>query len=163
MGGRHGFRLKSRPPYPRHMMLVRCRRAGTSCAGPDLPGNGCCREWRQAASWAVVGRMRGGERCRRTVSGAALRGWHVCRVKQQVVKAWQWQVDNTSPRTVTARGRAMIPAFGAALQHRIWHAAPPNRTRLFTTVSDANDIYNYIEQGVHFTMKHIFHRELPPG
>ena len=28
-------------------------------------------------------------------------------------------------------------------------------------LSDANDLY--IEQGVHSTMKHIFHWELPPG
>ena len=29
------------------------------------------------------------------------------------------------------------------------------------SLSDANDFY--IEQGVHFTMKNIFHRKLPPG
>jgi len=91
-------------------------------AGPELPGHGCCREWRQAASWVVVGRMRGGERCRRTISGGSMRGRHVT---QQMVKAWQWQVDNTSLPAMTAGGRAMVPTLGAALQQQIRHRSLP--------------------------------------
>ena len=44
--------------------------ATLGCTGSELPGQGCCRSWRQAASLVVVGRMRGGERCHRTISVA---------------------------------------------------------------------------------------------
>ena len=96
--------------------------ATLGCAGPELPGHGCCRELRQAASWAAVGRMRGGERCRSTILVAASRGWHVM---QQVAEAWWLDFVNSSPRTVTARGRAMLPTSGAALQHQMSHASLP--------------------------------------
>ena len=77
---------------------------------------------RQAASLVVVGRMRGAERCRRTISVASC-GWHL---KQQVAEAWhQWQVAKSSPRAMTAGGRAMLPTLGAALQQQIWHRSLP--------------------------------------
>ena len=41
--------------------------------------------------------------CRRSLCGASSHGLHI---RQHVVKAWQWQVDNSSPRSMTAGGRA---------------------------------------------------------
>ena len=41
-----------------------------------VPVTGCCRHHRRAAAMVVLGGLTGGQRCRRTTSGAAPCGWH---------------------------------------------------------------------------------------
>ena len=41
-----------------------------------VPVTGCCRHHRRAAAMVVLGGLTGGQRCRRTTSGAARCGWH---------------------------------------------------------------------------------------
>ena len=92
------------------------------CARAELPAHGCCWRWLLAPCSTAVAALRGGQRCRRSLCGASSHGLHI---RQHVVKAWQWQVDNSSPRSVTAGGRAMLPILGAVLQHQIWHPSLP--------------------------------------
>ena len=66
--------------------------------------------------------LRGGQGSRRTLQGVASRVWHA---KQQAVRARWLQVVNSSPRTVTAGGRAMVSTAAAALVHQIRHPSLP--------------------------------------
>ena len=94
------------------------------CAGPALPGHGCRRWWHQAASWAAVDTLRGGQGSRQTLEDAASRVWHA---RPQAIKARWLQWFNSSLPALTAGGRAIHPTFGAALQHeiRLWSLPPP--------------------------------------
>ena len=82
-----------------------------------------CRSWRQAAALVVLNGMPSARPALPPNDSRCSTVWQVLRVAQA---SWRWwQVIKRSPPALTAGGRALIPAFGAVLQHQSRHWSLP--------------------------------------
>mmetsp|Transcript_51610 Transcript_51610/g.102712 ORF Transcript_51610/g.102712 Transcript_51610/m.102712 type:complete len:218 (+) Transcript_51610:389-1042(+) len=91
-----------------------------------VPVTGCCRHRRRAAAVVALGGLTGGQRCRRTTSGAARCGWHTSGEGRSPRGAGSRLLDASLPVS-TMGGPTVEPSCRSALQHQIrqWSLPPP--------------------------------------